>query len=50
MPRRPYFVEFPSYAAARACFESPAYQGAIALRAGAAHFDIVVVEGLAPVR
>jgi uncharacterized protein (DUF1330 family) len=45
VPRRPYLVEFPSYATARACFESPGYQAAIALRAGAAHFDIVLVEG-----
>lgn len=48
VPRRPYFVEFPSYAAARACFHSAAYQDAIALRAGAAQFDIVVVEGTTP--
>jgi N-ethylmaleimide reductase len=48
VPRRPYFVEFPSYAAARACFHSAAYQDAIALRAGAAEFDIVVVEGMSP--
>ena len=48
VPRRPYFVEFPSYAAAHACFHSAAYQDAIALRAGAAHFDIVVVEGTPP--
>ena len=46
VPRRPYFVEFPSYAVARACFDSAAYQDAIALRSGAATFDIVVVEGL----
>jgi uncharacterized protein (DUF1330 family) len=46
MPRRPYFVEFPSYAAAKACFHSAAYQDAIALRAGAAAFDIVIVEGM----
>jgi uncharacterized protein (DUF1330 family) len=46
VPRRPYFVAFPSYAAARACFHSAAYQDAIALRAGAAEFDIVVVEGM----
>ena len=44
---RPYFVEFPSYAAARACFDSAAYQDAIALRAAAAKFSIVVVEGMA---
>jgi N-ethylmaleimide reductase len=48
VPRRPYFVEFPSYQAARACFHSAGYQDAIALRAGAATFDIVVVEGTAP--
>ncbi len=48
VPRRPYFVEFPSYQAARACFHSAGYQEAIALRAGAATFDIVVVEGTAP--
>jgi N-ethylmaleimide reductase len=46
VPRRPYFVEFPSYAVALACFRSAGYQDAIALRAGAAHFDIVVVEGM----
>ena len=48
VPRRPYFIAFPSYAAARACFYSPSYQEAIALRAGAAHFGIVVVEGTTP--
>lgn len=47
VPKRPYLVEFPSYAAARACFHSAAYQDAIALRAGAAEFDIVVLEGAA---
>ena len=43
---RPYLVRFPSYAAARACFHSAAYQEAIALRAETASFDIVVVEGM----
>ncbi len=43
--RRPYFVEFSSYDAAKACFHSAAYQDAIALRAEAAVFDIVIVEG-----
>jgi N-ethylmaleimide reductase len=43
--RRPYLIEFPSYATARGCFESAGYQAAMALRAGAAHFDIVLVEG-----
>lgn len=50
VPRRPYFVEFPSNAAARACFYSAAYQEAITLRTGAALFDIVIVEGMAPVQ
>jgi N-ethylmaleimide reductase len=48
VPRRPYFIEFPSYAAARACFHSAAYQDAVALRAGAAEFDIAIVEGMPP--
>ncbi len=48
VPRRPYVIEFPSYATARACFYSAGYHDAVALRAGAAHFDIVIVEGLAP--
>ena len=39
-------MEFPSYAAAKACFHSAAYQDAIALRSGAAEFDIVLVEGV----
>ena len=45
VPRRPYFVEFPSYDAARACYRSAGYEEAIALRSGAAHFDVVIVEG-----
>lgn len=43
---RPYLVKFPSYDAARACFASPGYQAAIALREGAASFDIVIVDGM----
>ncbi|MFM2160781.1 MAG: hypothetical protein RLZZ383_293 [Pseudomonadota bacterium] len=43
--RRPFLVEFPSLDAARACYASPDYQHAIALREGAAVFDIVVLEG-----
>jgi 2,4-dienoyl-CoA reductase-like NADH-dependent reductase (Old Yellow Enzyme family)/uncharacterized protein (DUF1330 family) len=46
LPRRPYLIAFPSYATARSCYDSAAYQDAIALRAGASEFDIVVVEGL----
>ncbi len=48
VPGRPYFIEFPSYAAAQACFHSEDYQQAIALRAGVAQFQIVIVEGFAP--
>jgi uncharacterized protein (DUF1330 family) len=38
-------VEFPSYEAALACYRSPGYRKAIALRAGKAEFDMVVIEG-----
>ena len=48
VPGRPYLIEFPSYAAAQACFDSESYQQAIALRAGVAQFQIVIVEGFAP--
>jgi N-ethylmaleimide reductase len=48
LPKRPYLIEFPSYAAASGCFHSAAYQDAMALRAGAASFDIAVVEGVLP--
>ena len=47
VPGRPYLIEFPSYAAAQACFRSTDYQQAIALRAGVAQFQIVIVEGFA---
>jgi uncharacterized protein (DUF1330 family) len=46
VPGRPYVIEFPSYAAAIACFNSTGYQKAISLRGGVAEFQIVVVEGL----
>lgn len=45
---RPYLVEFPSYAAAQACFNAPGYQEAIQLRAGIAKFDILITEGFVP--
>lgn len=38
-------IEFPSYEAALACYRSPAYQRAIALRVDVATADIVIVEG-----
>jgi len=38
-------IEFDSYATALACYESPEYAAAIALRKDASEGDIVVVEG-----
>ena len=38
-------IEFPSYEAALACYHSPDYQAAKALRQGKAEADIVVIEG-----
>lgn len=38
-------IEFPSYAAALACYESPAYQAARAIRENASTGDLVIVEG-----
>jgi len=43
----PFIAEFPSYQAALDCYRSPEYQQAIALREGAAEFDVVIVEGAA---
>ncbi len=45
---RPYLIEFPSYKVAQDCFNSPGYQEAIALRAGVAKFQIVIVQGFMP--
>lgn len=47
-PGRPYLVEFPSFEAAQSCFQSKAYQAAIALRAGIADFNIIIAEGFDP--
>lgn len=38
-------IEFPDYAAALACFESPEYQRLIAIRAPHGTADIIVIEG-----
>jgi uncharacterized protein (DUF1330 family) len=38
-------VEFPSYAAALACYESPEYQRAVALRAPHSQADLIIIEG-----
>ena len=45
---RPFVIEFPSFHAAKDCFESDGYQEAIALREGNATFDIVVAKGFTP--
>lgn len=42
---RSVVIEFPSYAAALACYTDPDYQAAIALRAAAADGIFIVVEG-----
>ena len=42
---RSVVLEFPSYAAALACYHSPEYQTAAALRKGKAEFDLIVIEG-----
>lgn len=38
-------IEFPSYEAALACYDDPAYQKAKAIREPAAELDLIVVEG-----
>jgi uncharacterized protein (DUF1330 family) len=42
---RNVIVEFPSYEAARACYNSPEYQHAIGLRKPHSTIDIVIIEG-----
>jgi len=38
-------LEFPSYAAALACYQSPEYQRAMALRVAHSIADVIVIEG-----
>ena len=38
-------LEFPSYAAAKACYDSPEYQEALKVRDTAGMVDIAIVEG-----
>jgi uncharacterized protein (DUF1330 family) len=38
-------IEFPSYQAAKDCWNSPAYQAAIALRKDVSVIDLVLIEG-----
>jgi uncharacterized protein (DUF1330 family) len=42
---RTVVMEFPSYEAARACYHSPEYQAAAALRRGRAECDLFIIEG-----
>ena len=42
---RTVVIEFPSYEAALACYRSPDYQAAKALRQGKGEIDLVVIEG-----
>lgn len=39
-------LEFPSYEAALACYRSPGYQAAKALRLGKAEVDLIIIEGV----
>ncbi len=45
---RTVVIEFPSYADAIACFESPGYQAAKAIREPISSADMVIVEGYDP--
>jgi uncharacterized protein (DUF1330 family) len=38
-------IEFPSYDAALACYRSPEYEAAMAIRTGASVGDLLIVEG-----
>lgn len=38
-------IEFPSYEAALACYHSPGYQAAVALRTPVSVIDLIVIEG-----
>ena len=42
---RTVVLEFPSYEAALACYRSPEYQAAAALRQGKAELDLFIIEG-----
>lgn len=42
---RTVVVEFPSYEAARACYDSPGYKAACEIRDVASRIDIEIVEG-----
>ena len=43
---RHVIIEFPSFAAAKACFHSPGYQAALGIFKTCAESDVVIVEGV----
>jgi uncharacterized protein (DUF1330 family) len=43
--RRHVVIEFPSFADAKACYESPEYRAAIKIRSEASTGDLVIIEG-----
>ncbi len=43
--QRNVVIEFPSFEAARDCWNSPEYQAARALQKGGADMDLIVIEG-----
>jgi uncharacterized protein (DUF1330 family) len=43
--RRHVVIEFESYAAAKACFDSPEYQAAARIRREASDAELIIVEG-----
>ncbi len=38
-------IEFPDFATARACYDSPEYQENVKNRLGAAEIDLIIIEG-----
>lgn len=42
---RTVVIEFPTYASALACYDSPGYQAALKLRQGISESDLVIAEG-----
>jgi uncharacterized protein (DUF1330 family) len=45
---RTVVIEFPSFEAARACYDSEGYQAALKLRQGISESDLVIAEGYDP--
>ncbi|MDH2433412.1 DUF1330 domain-containing protein [Pokkaliibacter sp. MBI-7] len=46
-PQRSVVIEFDSYQQALACYQSEEYQQACQYRQGAAHAEVIIVEGMA---